>query len=636
MDIESFLYRTEDYRSGTEKYPLPIPYRLEKASPAFLNRMKGIPHLHPYTLRILEAHDLGYGVMKLFMRSKPGYPDGDKEIPLLQISIDTPDQSSTTRWSEARKQIKSLLDKHGLGDVIVELIDPKRAFVRSSFPISPSNPVIRPWENVRPRVAKYLDENCRGIWTSVCIFKVGPRAQDTLYTVVVTVMPRAERNWKLLQSAVGNLVNNEFEQAGVRIQGGVGVDFVPGWAKQNPLFATKEFSGKSLLNDWVTHPQMGGSIGVQGSQGGGTLGGFFKLDRPADRSVQVMLTNHHVVAPPDQDVVAAAAAHQYRVRPTTAFDRPTRTTIIFPAVKDQIATVTDCSSSILANTQRQAALRKQIAERREAGLPDQPYLQQNLANLQAERPRLDRVRQELTNFPQALGITLLSSGRAMTDGDPPHYIDWALVDVPSTAMFEPPGRNQLPAVSELGRSTPDNYLDTSDDGLPPPRYNPGDPPRAFTTFRPLKKGEWYFKKGRITGITAGVCHGTEVLVSIWTKEKRTTVYDDGSTSFEYAYRSSDKSLEAIIINYNKNGHQNSFCEDGDSGALVFDANGNCCGLLFASYSNQISPISEFQHETVNAGLVIPMDRVRELIEWNTTDKDKYDMPIGLPSVLNIV
>lgn len=193
--------------------------------------------------------------------------DGDEERTLLRISVDTPDQLSTTRWSEARRGIKSLLHKHGLGDVIVELIDVKRAFVRSSFPISPSDPVIRPWENVRPRVAKYLDDNCRGIWTSVCIFKVGPNAQSTQYTVVVTVTPRAERNWKLLQSAVRKLVNTEVEQAGVRIRSGVGVDFVPGWAKQNPLFTTKEFTGKSLLNDWVTHPQMGGSIGVQGSQG---------------------------------------------------------------------------------------------------------------------------------------------------------------------------------------------------------------------------------------------------------------------------------------------------------------------------------------------------------------------------------
>ncbi|KAI4270464.1 MAG: hypothetical protein L6R38_007121 [Xanthoria sp. 2 TBL-2021] len=209
------------------------------------------------------------------------------------------------------------------------------------------------------------------------------------------------------------------------------------------------------------------------------------------------------------------------------------------------------------------------------------------------------------------------------------------MEAASTALWRPPGQNQLPAALELGKSTPDNYLDTAEDGLPPPRYNPGDPPRAFTTFGPLKKGQWYFKKGRTTGTTAGVCHGTEVLVSIWAKEKRTVEYEDGSTSFAYVYRGSDKSFEAIIINYNKNGSQTSFCGDGDSGALVFDAYGNCCGLLFAGYSNQLSPLSEFQHEVVNAGLVMPMDRVRRWIERKSTPKDKYSLATGLPSVLNI-
>ncbi|KAL8753901.1 MAG: hypothetical protein Q9184_005278 [Pyrenodesmia sp. 2 TL-2023] len=635
MPIELFLYRIEDYRSSSEPYPLPLPNRLRDATPEFLKRMNGIPSLKTYCMRILKSHSLGYGIMKLFMRSKPGYIDGEDEQPLLQINVDTPDQTSTSRWSMARKEIKSLREKHGLGDVIVELIDPKRVFVRSTFPISPSHPVIRPWENVRPRVAKYLDESCRGLWTSVCIFKVGPDARNTQYMVVITVAPRAECNWKLVQSTVKDVVNSEVQRLNVTLRGEVGVDIVPGWAKQNPLFTTRELSGKSLLNEWVTYPQMGGSIGVQGSQGGGTLGGFFKLDRPGGPSIPVMLTNHHVVTPADQDIAAAAETHQFGVCPTTPSTHPTRKTIVFPAVNDHMATVTNCSTASFANNQRQANFRKEIAERRDADLPGQPYLHHNLAHLQATRPRLDRVHQELTNFPQAFGKTLISSGRAMTEDDPPHYIDWALVEAASTALWQPPGQNHLPAASELRKSTPDKYMNIAEDGLAPLTYIPGDPPKAFTTFGPLEKGEWYFKKGRTTGVTAGVCHGTEMLVSIWSKEKRTVEYEDGSTAPEYIYTGSDKSLEAIIINYHKNGCQSSFCEDGDSGALIFDAYGNCCGLLFASYSNQVSPLSEFQPETVNAGLVMPIERVRESIERKTTPRDEYGLATGLPSVLNI-
>lgn len=97
---------------------------------------------------------------------------------------------------------------------------------------------------------------------------------------------------------------------------------------------------------------------------------------------------------------------------------------------------------------------------------------------------------------------------------------------------------------------------------------------------------------------------------------------------------------ALIINaqvQQPNAEQRTFSRGGDTGALIFDHDGLCCGLLFGSYRSDTSPLAEddFGWATAEAGLVMPMDDVRGLIGQAVRLRHPYGRPDGPPGELLI-
>lgn len=96
-------------------------------------------------------------------------------------------------------------------------------------------------------------------------------------------------------------------------------------------------------------------------------------------------------------------------------------------------------------------------------------------------------------------------------------------------------------------------------------------------------GEWYFKCGRTTDITAGICNGVEVNCPYKGKE-------GPQCTEEYAIMGKKQK--------GKREEDVAFCEAGDSGAYVFNARGELCGLLYGSFSAGYE-----EGQCVDAGLV---------------------------------
>lgn len=259
-------------------------------------------------------------------------------------------------------------------------------------------------------------------------------------------------------------------------------------------------------------------------------------------------------------------------------------------------------------------------------------------------------KEKLQQLPITLGKVLVSSGKAWSVHK--RILDWAFVAMDPNPVnkdiWSSQGKNQLPPADAAGLylNLPENFVQ----GSRPDPYNPGDPPDSINGFTRLEKGKWYFKVGRTTGITAGICHGTKVILNISGTEKLTgarTRYDE-SGKFLGLSKPADFIEEYLIVSsklgQNAAHPQRDFCDSGDSGALIIDAFGEVAGLLFASYSGQTSHLvpqqgwypGKLEQEDewyFGAGIATTMPDVLESIAMRTTPRDSSGRAIGPPGQL---
>ncbi|KAI4176705.1 MAG: hypothetical protein LQ346_007829 [Caloplaca aetnensis] len=129
-------------------------------------------------------------------------------------------------------------------------------------------------------------------------------------------------------------------------------------------------------------------------------------------------------------------------------------------------------------------------------------------------------------------------------------------------------------------------------------------------FGPVEKGNWYFKKGRTTGIVGGICHGTEVHPKRQ-NQSRQSCKPTAHTSTNTSSKPGQLSSSTLKVQ-EPNAQQRTFATGGYNGALVFDHDGICCRLLVGSYSSDTGPhaVEESGKATAGAGLVVPIKDVR--------------------------
>ncbi|MCJ1403246.1 hypothetical protein MMC11_006469 [Xylographa trunciseda] len=151
---------------------------------------------------------------------------------------------------------------------------------------------------------------------------------------------------------------------------------------------------------------------------------------------------------------------------------------------------------------------------------------------------------------------------------------------------------------------------------------PDDPEDPFYVkrFGSIELGKWYFKIGRTSGITAGLCHG------IQTDIREGQGYRNLQSDHPYAM-GRKCTRELIVLSYDadfdryvddlERVRQSNFSEPGDSGSFIIDGDGDVCGLLYGEHTGLCG-----RRDDCVAGLVTSMDEVRASIAFKTRTPDK--------------
>ncbi|KAL9104899.1 MAG: hypothetical protein Q9163_000216 [Psora crenata] len=630
MSIEAFLYRCDDYRSTTARTAFPLPLLLEKAPEPLANQLEFGSELRSEILAQLRRHNIDPYELNFLTQSKPGYPGGgNKAVSALHVSIDVPDGETTSQWSPAKRAVQSLLEDYGLSDIEVELQDPKRCSQPELLAIGPGHNSINQYESCRHEIVKYVDRELRDSWKAQSIFEV--RADNTAvaaitHDVVIVVEPFTRCDWSTfcanIQQILSQAIGDENGDIGVRILTG-GCGFLPG-AEET------ERPGRSFVDLLKPDPMLGASIGVESELGGGTLGGYMTLEI-GGKIHRGWLTNSHVVAPSEN--TNPETRKQYDTLGVSLADDATdqvRTRVHWMAIKDQKATQDDITKNKRFSDSEKAALEATIAEREECGRRHRSEDLQ-LTALNARCAHFDAVMNICAQRPAPMGNVLFSTGRALSASK--NILDTAFVEIPKADQSK---WNHCMVGNELPRRTAAGLFNHLPENYRLEGVGYAEPPYV-TGIGPLVKGNWYFKVGRTTGITTGICHGTEVYVSL------------GGTGSQYdeqgirgAYENVGYTEESVILLSKQHniGDPTSgpFCQSGDSGSFIIDVMGRVVAQLYGYLEHYCQRPPEYDDAGdlvcpseglgVNqgnyygsaAGLVTPMERIMEAVDLMTAPR----------------
>lgn len=630
LSIEQYIYRTDPYRSTSVAFPFPTPLFFEPEDGPILQRLHNDPAIKETITSTLGKHDIKPQMITFDKQSKPGYPAGGEiAVTVVRISIDVRDHSPTDAWSAARRDVKALLIERGFGDLEVELIDPQRSYLPSLFPVSPKNPLVTAYEAKRGEILEIVEDALKDAWTSISLFRVGRTSLSTQHAIVIMVRPLTEHDWLVLRWRIESLTNTQ----GVS-QAKLAVEFMPGYwgdlpPSRSPRPGEEEIGGKSFERQFRSEPMMGTSIEVLGEGGGGTLGGFFQLDCHG-RKHTGFLTNSHVVQPAGSTPEAVQKEYNYYgCHYSARKDHPARSQVRYFAAKDVKATRHAAEKRLGTTVANIARLERDIHDRRAMDLPFNNLLQQKGQN-QSTVGRLEKMKAVLETMPRILGQVLCASGRAVTKSN--RVLDWAFVETPAhiQSLFDARRGNLLPQSNALHGNDPEEY-DCE------PTYDPPEPEAFIQGFSKIEKGQWYFKIGRTTGLTTGVCNGTQTTFRLQ-GEPVHVLHDKAGMVQRTVKLDQDTVNEYVILNA-KHGHrsafqQQTFCRSGDSGSLLIDAQGYIAGLVFGSLTGLCGPFNA-ESQYVEAGLATDIRDVLASIAAKTTKRDSNGRPIGAPGTLSV-
>ena len=646
MSIEAFIYRSDDYRSSTTRVPLPLPLYLEKPPAPISDLLNSDSKLRADIFAQLDLHLVYPHVVEFFLQSKPGYPgQRDLEVLALHIQVDMRDDVSRLEWSQVKRAVQSLLEDYGLNDAEVEIWDPSRCYEPVLLHLHPDDSRIALYESVRHQIVLRVNMELGRSWNSMCLYKVrlNKKAASTTYDIVITVDALTHHDWAALRATVLGILDS----VGGTRELPIGVHIIPGITDSTPPSdgsQDNEMSGRSFFGNPVfeKHPGIGASIGVEGSLGGGTLGGYMTL-RIAGQTHHGFLTNSHVVAPPED--ASAELKQRYDIFGVSLDDDlsdPVRTQIHWMTKKDIDATKDDITRQreSLLSTARE--LEATINAYKEIGRDHQAQ-ERRLRAVVERRDAIDSATQVCTTMPRSMGRILFSSGRALSARG--YILDTAFVKVPEAdpAMWNHClDGNKLPKSTAAGlfKKLPKDYCSGTDG-----KEDIYLEPSAITGIGPLVKGNWYFKIGRTTDITTGICHGTEAYVNMGgTRSKYDAVGHRGE------YEDVGFTTEYVILGSQTKGDEaaHPFSDSGDSGSFIIDHNGQVVAKLFGFIKGLCgpSPTTDYNvkrtgnigtYYASTTGLVTPMDRIVEDIELITAPKNfTTGQRIGPGAILEII
>ena len=626
MDIETYLYRIDPYRStdARPRWPLPLVRGpMDRATLARLQDPKS-SKLRQQIIAVMDAHNITFERhVQVDSCTKPAYPDGHLAQQILLLSVTIADNETTNKLSDARRAIGNLLSTYGLDHIRVELVDQKRAFRLSLLPIHPNTNPVRVYDHCREGILGLLHSEFATLWTTVSLYRVYRPSQKIVAAVVVTVRPYTEADWQSLKAQVINTLKRGYKELDVppNDRAPIDVEFIPGGFSllpdaedpKDPPYVSIG-AAKDLTGTLTQYPKMGDGLGIAGTRGGGTIGGFFKLT-VGEAVHRGLLTNYHVTDPnfekPDGHADAFGVSYK---------DSAFSSRMAYPIREDVEATL---EAATEMKNDWETKLEKTKNDRHQLILwgKSTAGLDRTIAATQAIVDTNARIQNTCNTMPQEFGDVLISSGRALSAQQ--EILDWAFVRCAQRATWEGPSgirdMNVLPLATQFKGSRARRNLGQ----LSRPLYGNVDPQMQIQGFSDMVKGQWYFKVGRTSEITTGICNGTEANTNI---SHIRQVYDEqGSpreamfckTSADYVVLNALLREDQVGFDSFEAAQQEDFSRKGDSGALVIDAEGFCAGVLFGGLSGYANDINKWSANYKDAGLVTTMSSVRHSIESKT-------------------
>ena len=593
MSIERYIYCSDPFRSTTVYAPLPLP--LHHLTPPSNISDRIIP-LRTQIRGIMESHSIKdpYEADLCFLR-KPDYPD--TSIPRLTLYIRFHGSKIPESWGDIRDALHHLLSRTELATTEVDIVDADSAFVPMFLPIKPGSGSILLFESVQEQLVRVLHDRVPRLWTSLGIVNVGRNIQAATPKVIVLVHPKATHDWQTLVYKFQSIINPKLPK-GQNLE----VEIIPG--------STSDAVGGIPLRDVPLCPTFGSSIGLTRENGSGTLGGFVNLVT-GGLNYPGFLTCHHVIQPAEN----APKATQEKARKGYKFslhgqsDAPT---LQYPSQDDLKATV-------IANKEDIERQKAAIAEQQETimryemgGRPVTNYTRSMLEGAEATLKGSRDKEAVLAKLPVRIGKVLVSSGRRVNSILT--RIDWAFVGL-AQPLHSSLLLNQLPSISHPGLEgrLPQDY------GLNQQYLVPANGiPLYAQEFSSIEKGKWYFKIGRTTRLTVGICHGTEQIIN----QLGNTFIDDQEADIVPVF-----TKELVIISYDpKPGpqvkyNQKTFCSMGDSGSFIIDSSGRVAGMLHGYIHGAVGEGNADTVHMNNAGLVTCMTNILPSIATCAAAKD---------------
>lgn len=329
-----------------------------------------------------------------------------------------------------------------------------------------------------------------------------------------------------------------------------------------------------------------------------------------------ILTNYHVVRPSDARSGSSSSSSfvsnldRYGASPSRPPSKAIEIECLARMDRDATLAATKSTEDGLQNQTQKCV--DQIRKREMAGKPEDPDLSATINRNEAFRRTLRQNRDLAKNMPYNMGRVLATSGKAVIGR---RVMDWAFVELSKNAAKQFFGANKMsPMPSDLWWE-----ICSRGQGIPPAVGSPR------TKFGSLEKGRYYMKLGRTTGVTAGYCNGALACRS-WAG-KSTAKYDHGGRGLENLQRITE---EYVIVGESR-GSQTLFAgDDGDSGAFVFDVDGQVCGLLFGAINGYRGG-----PDRVNAGLATSVSDLDASIQLRTVPRDLDGNVVGPPARLGL-
>lgn len=287
------LYTGDKYRHGAPHDRLRALPQVSKEIDKSSGLYRSFEELKQPIEGLLHSHQIQYADVDLVHRWDPWQGDS---LGILTVLIRA---KRNDQWDESLAKIVDVVCDHGHIDWAVEILD--RRANQHFFPPKLTTTLSSAWESLRIDVLDILGRGPQ--WGTLTLLNQGQTTEDSKPTVVIGLMPEADRWW---QSLVLRRTKGLIQSSG---------NFLVTFIRSGLLFYDRGHLAppQTTLSptEALSKVSLGASIGI-GRSGTGTLGGFLRLKDPkSQREYAMGFTCHHVIGNREQGTPASKYESDY-------------------------------------------------------------------------------------------------------------------------------------------------------------------------------------------------------------------------------------------------------------------------------------------------------------------------------------